>query len=309
MQIIDYFKDENQARWLRQIAGYEWRAAHFLAELLREGRFHEVLGEGTLYLLTDGERLVSFLTLAQRDCIADASLSPWIGFVHTAPEYRGHRHVGTLIEHAARMVGQNGAKRVYLCTDHTGLYEKYGFTYMENRISIYGEDSRVYSREVDTGEPGRELTIRFGQPDDLSRWVGLVRRVAWNFPGLETEAALAEHEATVAKCIGKGNAICAEAAGRIVGVLLFSRRLNMLCCMAVAPEYRRRGAAQGMFGLMLTIADPARDVTVTTFREDDPKGEAPRAFYEKQGFVPAELVAENGYPFQRFIRRSLHAEG
>lgn len=146
------------------------------------------------------------------------------------------------------------------------------------------------------------FSVRFGTPDDLPSWMSLVRRVAWNFPGLETEAALEEHAATVSKFISKGNAVCAVEGDAIVGVLLFSRRLNMLCCMAVAPEYRRQGAAQAMFDLMLTIADPARDLTVTTFRDNDPKGNAPRAFYRKQGFVPEALVMENDYPCQRFIR-------
>lgn len=151
----------------------------------------------------------------------------------------------------------------------------------------------------------KPVTIRFGSSDDLLSWMALVRRVAWNFPGLETEEALQEHAATVSKFISKGNAVCAVQADEVVGVLLFSRRLNMLCCMAVAPEYRRHGVAQRMFGLMLTIADPARDLTVTTFREGDPKGEAPRAFYMKNGFVPAEMVAENEYPCQVFIRKGV----
>lgn len=148
----------------------------------------------------------------------------------------------------------------------------------------------------------KTLIIREGTLADLPAWMALVRRVAWNFPGLETESALQEHEATVAKFIRKGNAICALCEGRLIGVLLFSRRLNMLCCMAVDPEYRRQGAAQGMFDRMCCMADPSRPLTVTTFRADDPKGDAPRAFYQKNGFREGELVEENGYPCQTFLR-------
>ena len=147
MQIIDYFACENQAHWRAQIAACEWRAAKHLARLLEQGSFHREVGEGTLCLLTDGDKLVSFVTLAERDCV-DVPYGPWIGFVHTAPEYRGHRHVGKLIDHACAAAHEQGAARVYLCTDHVGLYEKYGFTYLENRVSIYGEDSRIYVREV-----------------------------------------------------------------------------------------------------------------------------------------------------------------
>lgn len=148
MKIIDYFKDDRQELWQTQIAQCEWRAAKFLAQLLAEGSFHSILGQGTLYLLTEGETLVSFLTLAERDCIEAPEYMPWSGFVHTAPEYRGRRHVGKLIDHAISVAGQHGAEQVYICTDHVGLYEKYGFTYLENRVSIYGEDNRVYVRRT-----------------------------------------------------------------------------------------------------------------------------------------------------------------
>ena len=99
MQIIDYFQSENQEHWRTQIAQYEWRAAKYLAHLLETGEFHSFVGDGTLYLLADEDRLVSFVSLAERDCI-DVTYIPWIGFVHTAPEYRGHRYVGKLIDHA-----------------------------------------------------------------------------------------------------------------------------------------------------------------------------------------------------------------
>lgn len=147
MQIIDYFACNDKTHWRTAIAENEWRAAKHLARLLEQGNFHDEVGKGTVYLLTEGDKLVSFLTLAERDCV-DVPYGPWIGFVHTAPEYRGHRYVGKLIDHACTVAGKHGTARVFLCTDHVGLYEKYGFTYLENRVSIYGEESRVYVREV-----------------------------------------------------------------------------------------------------------------------------------------------------------------
>lgn len=148
MQILNYFTCDNRPHWLAAIAANEWRAAKFLANLLEKGEFHQNVGEGTVYLLTEGDDLVSFLTLAQRDCVDAPEYAPWIGFVHTAPEYRRHGHIGQLIDHACAAAREHGAARVYLCTDHVGLYEKYGFTYLENRVSIYGEESRIYIRDL-----------------------------------------------------------------------------------------------------------------------------------------------------------------
>ena len=107
MQIIDYFACNDKTHWRSAIAENEWRAAKHLARLLEQGNFHDEVGKGTVYLLTEGDKLVSFLTLAERDCV-DVPYGPWIGFVHTAPEYRGHRHVGKLIDHACAAAREQG---------------------------------------------------------------------------------------------------------------------------------------------------------------------------------------------------------
>lgn len=145
------------------------------------------------------------------------------------------------------------------------------------------------------------MEIGFGLAHDIDMWMELVSKVSWNFPGLETLEAIDEHRNTVIKFMKRKTAICAKENNRIIGVLLFSTKYNMICCMAVDPDYRRKHVASGMFSLMFKIADETRDITVSTFREDDIKGIAPRAFYKKFGFVEDELTEEFGYPNQKFI--------
>ena len=148
MDIIDYFKSDKPDHWLAEIKKSDWRAAETLARFIEEKSFHKNLGEGALLLLADDDRLVSFLTFAQRDCIDDGALFPWIGFVYTFPEYRGHRHVGKLIRRCEEIAAENGVPTIFVCTDHVGLYEKYGFSYIENRVDIYGDDSRIYRKNI-----------------------------------------------------------------------------------------------------------------------------------------------------------------
>lgn len=145
MRIIDYFRDDRQPYWRQEIAKCDWGAAAFLARLLTQG-FHDTLGWGSVYLLAEGDQLVSFLTLTQKDCVPDDTLYPWIGFVYTSPAYRGRRCAGVLLDHAVAVAGEHGADRVWLATDHIGLYEKYGFEYVENRLDYENEDSRIYCR-------------------------------------------------------------------------------------------------------------------------------------------------------------------
>lgn len=148
MQIIDFFISDRKDYWLSEIKKGEWRAIPTLAGLIENNTFHKELGEGTLLLLTEGEKLVSFVTFAERDCISDGSLTPWVGFVYTFPEYRGHRYAGKLIGHCEEIASERRLPRVYICTDHVGLYEKYGYTYLESRDDIYGGISRIYFKNI-----------------------------------------------------------------------------------------------------------------------------------------------------------------
>ena len=145
------------------------------------------------------------------------------------------------------------------------------------------------------------MKVCFGKPADIDCWMHLVREVSENFPGLETERDLEEHRQTVLKFMEKRQALCVKSDDQIQGVLLFSRNRNMICCLAVSPEFRRSGIASRLLETALSELDRSRDITVSTFREEDEKGTAPRALYRKFGFVEAELTEEFGYPNQVFV--------
>ena len=148
--------------------------------------------------------------------------------------------------------------------------------------------------------------VSFGSHDDIESWMNLVRQVSWNFPGLETDEDLENHRQTVLKFMGKKQALCTKNGEEITGVLLFSRNRNMICCLAVSPEQRRKGIASQLLEKALDELDRSRNITVSTFREDDEKGVAPRALYRKYGFCEGELTEEFGYPNQVFVLKGSH---
>jgi len=152
------------------------------------------------------------------------------------------------------------------------------------------------------------VEIAFGAPERIDEWMRLVAAVRGEFPGLETEEALAGHRGTVLRFMARRQALCALADGAIAGVLLFSRGRNMICCLAVAPGRRRRGAGAALLAAALAELDRGREISVSTFRAGDPKGAAPRALYAKYGFEEAELTVEFGYPNQRLVLRPRRGE-
>lgn len=150
-----------------------------------------------------------------------------------------------------------------------------------------------------------DIEIKFATLENLASWMSLIEIVRWNFPGLETEELLTEYKNTVIKNMNRKSAICAMDGNIVVGIVLFSCKYNMLCCMAVHPEYRRRHIATKMVSEMLTKLDRSKNIIVDTFREDDPKGEAPRAFYKMLGFEEGELAMIMNYPEQRFVLKPI----
>ena len=149
------------------------------------------------------------------------------------------------------------------------------------------------------------MKVEFGRTSDIDSWMRLVRKVSWNFPGLETEQSIGEHKIIVLKFMNDKRALCVKNEQEIVGVLLFSRKYNMICCLAVDPAYRKRGIASLLLREALDKLDRDKDITVSTFRENDVKGIVPRKLYKKFEFEEGELIEEFGYPNQRFV---LHAD-
>ena len=146
------------------------------------------------------------------------------------------------------------------------------------------------------------MEIFYGTAREITAWMQLVRLLRAEFPGLETEAALEEHRQTVLRFMEKGHAIGMRKGDALAGVMLISTRLNMLCCLGVHPNFRRKGVASLLMAEALKRLDSQREITVTTYRREDPRGPAARGLYKKFGFVPCELVEEMGYPNQLFTK-------
>lgn len=149
MKVINYFESDSQQHWLAEIKRSDWGAGAFLFELISNGTFFDAVGEQSrVLLLTDGDELISFCTYAEKDDIQPTELTPWMGFVYTFPDHRGHRYVGKLFEEIERIAKEEGISEVYISTNHIGLYEKYGCEFKTQMNALDGEPSRVYVKKM-----------------------------------------------------------------------------------------------------------------------------------------------------------------
>ena len=149
MEIINYFTSDRKDHWLGELQKSEWIAGKYLYELLRDHKLTGLCGEATeVFLLVEGDELLSFCTYAEQDEVREPSLTPWVGFVYTFPEHRGKRLVGKLLKEAYEQAKKDGHKYIYISTGETGLYEKYGYSFWKMMKDVEGGESRVYRIDI-----------------------------------------------------------------------------------------------------------------------------------------------------------------
>ena len=82
------------------------------------------------YLCMDGDRLAAGLGVIENDFHDRKDLAPNICAVFTEETYRNRGIAGALLDFAVEDCRRKGISPLYLITDLTGFYEKYGWEFL-----------------------------------------------------------------------------------------------------------------------------------------------------------------------------------
>ena len=99
------------------------------------------------YLCLDAGRIAGGLGVIDNDFHDRKDLSPNICAVYTEPEWRGRGVAGRLLDMAVAGLRSAGFSPVYLVTDHTGFYERYGWEFCCMAREDGGGLTRVYRHD------------------------------------------------------------------------------------------------------------------------------------------------------------------
>ena len=82
------------------------------------------------YLCLDKEKIVGGMGVIENDFHDRKDLAPNVCAVYTEEEYRGRGIAGRLLNMTVDNMRSKGISPLYLVTDHTGFYEKYGWEFL-----------------------------------------------------------------------------------------------------------------------------------------------------------------------------------
>ena len=95
------------------------------------------------YLALEGGRIIGGLGVIENDFHERKDLAPNVCAVYVEPDRRDRGVAGEILEQVCADMDRRGISTLYLLTDHTSFYERYGWEFF---CLALGEGERVPSR-------------------------------------------------------------------------------------------------------------------------------------------------------------------
>lgn len=129
---IDWFS----AKWGIDRKEYEKSINDCISGNDRLPRWYLAIGENN--------EIIGGCGLVLNDFVDRNDLFPYLCALFVEEKARGHALGSKLLEYVRTDAGRLGFDKLYLCTDHTSYYEKYGWKHIDTGRHTWGETSRIY---------------------------------------------------------------------------------------------------------------------------------------------------------------------
>jgi GNAT superfamily N-acetyltransferase len=137
---IEYFDDAVKIFWNQWGTQSNYKFYH-------DCMMHSYKTESDLprfYIALQNKLIIGTYALLRNDLVSRQDLFPWLACLYVVPELRGNNIGAKLLEHAIRETGMKRLKKLYLCTDLDGYYEKCGWTHLTNGYIFNGDETKIY---------------------------------------------------------------------------------------------------------------------------------------------------------------------
>ena len=82
------------------------------------------------YVMLDGQKIIGGIGVIENDFHDRKDLAPNVCAVYVEPEYRCQGLAGRRLQRVCDDMAGRGIDTLYLLTDHTGFYERYGWKFL-----------------------------------------------------------------------------------------------------------------------------------------------------------------------------------
>jgi len=120
-----------------------WEGGPRLAYMMRDG----FLDWERVFVAVEDGNIAGYCSLQKDDYIPNLDYTPYVRFVFVGEPYRGARLSERLCMTAIAYAKSLGYDRVYLTSDHVGLYEKYGFIKLGDEPDQDGEPEGIFMHD------------------------------------------------------------------------------------------------------------------------------------------------------------------
>lgn len=125
--------------------GCSWIAGKHLAGMMRTYAFEPW---EAVFAATCGTEFAGFCTLLRTDYYPENRYFPWISTVFVAEPFRGRRLSGALIAAAEAHARSCGFTRVYIPSDMTGFYERFGYVRIDRLVNYGGDTDNIFEKRL-----------------------------------------------------------------------------------------------------------------------------------------------------------------
>jgi len=101
-----------------------------------------------VFVAIDGNNIAGYCTFVKNDCIPDAKYTPYISCIFVGEQYRGQRLSEKMILSVIEYAKKIKFNEVYIVSNHINLYEKYGFTKIDEKKDYWNNDEKIYRKTI-----------------------------------------------------------------------------------------------------------------------------------------------------------------
>ena len=98
------------------------------------------------YIVIEGQQIIAGAGVIENDFHDRKDLTPNICALYVEPERRCRGIAGHLLKHICKDMAGKGINSLYLITEHTSFYERYGWEYLCMVKGDDGEQMRMYKK-------------------------------------------------------------------------------------------------------------------------------------------------------------------